>query len=255
MASSGWEMRLPILRTLLVAAALPLACLSVASAQGLENKNVGEIKKEMGFLNARPSADTTPLYFKSGKVRYKIPRNYIVRMFDWSMRRRDDIVTMRVTYPGFEPYSEKTKDCLTKPPLYWPKGCFPVEFWIGVGKGDGDTGRVLTDEDKFNNARNLFHSQTPKPGPAAFEMYETGPDNARTETYRKKHGAQTIFIQCIIFDSNGKRNAICDNTGTPLSTGGFFSYRFYLDQMKDAEEIDTGLRKLVISFTQPAERP
>ncbi len=226
-----------------------LLCASSLPAETNYLQDYREAKKEVGFLNARPSADTTPMYFSQGHVKYKIPRNYIVRMFDWSQHRQDDIVTMRVTFPGFEPYSEKTKDCLTKPALYRPPGCTPIEFSLSVWKGPAEPQIHLTDDEKFNNSRDLFHSQIPKQGPGGFEMYETGPEDARIETYYKKHGSQTILIQCIIFDSNGKRNAICDNTGSPLPTGGFFSYRFYLDQMKHAEAIDTGLRELLTSFT------
>lgn len=225
------------------------------------------VKKQLEILNDRPSADTTPMYFSAGDVKYKIPRNYIVRMFDWSQKHlKDDIVTMRVTYPGFEPYSETTKDCLTKPPLYWPKGCIPIEFWITVAKGPIEkTSRVLTDEDKFNNLRDVFHSQIPKPGPGGFEMYEIGTEEARTEIYRKKHGDQTIVISCVLVqhdetgkridDDDRKRYGLCDNTWSLLSNGTSISYRIWLNQIQDAEAIDTGLRKLLMSFTVKESKP
>jgi hypothetical protein len=228
---------------------------SSASAQSMDDPHFRETKKQLEVFNDRPSTDTTPWFFSSGKVKYKIPRNYIVNMSDWR-NSNGNLVTMRVTFPGFEPFTEKTKDCLTKPPGLLPHGCVPITFWLTFSEDlpkEGMTGP--TDEHKFNNARKLFHSQIPKQGPNGLELYETGPDNARTETYHKQTAGYALFVDCLIFDSNGKRNAICGNHGSLMPSGSAISYRYYLDQIKDAEAIDKGLRKLVLSFIISGGKP
>jgi hypothetical protein len=217
--------------------------------------NVLGAKKELEFLNDRPSTDSTPIYFDKGKPKYRIPRNYIVNMGNWDIDSMNNLITLRVTYPGFKPLTDETRDCLTKPPLYWPKGCVPIQFWIGVNGLREENSHVLTDEQRFNNMRDVFHSQVPKPGPDGFEMYETGPDDARIESYRKKLSDRTIYISCgLIQIKNGKRWAQCDDLFSPLANGGGISYRFLLDQMDHAEEIDIGLRKLIMSFTLPESK-
>ncbi len=157
-------------------------------------------------------------------------------------------ITFKVTFPGFGPLTEKTTQCLMQPRAYWPKGCMPVEFWLGGANG--------TDEEHFANARKLFHSQMPKQGPDGFEMYETGPDNARIETYRKKTSTHTLLFNCLIFAGyQGNRDAVCGNYDSPLPNSNDLSYRLSLDEMPYAEKIDDGIRVLLESFTVKGDNP
>jgi len=221
--------------------------------KNLTDPRFHETYKQLQAYNDRPSMDTTPIYFDMGTFKYKIPRNYIVNMSDWSMRSDSNLVTIRVTFPGFMPSTDKTKDCLAKtPPLYTPE-CEPITFWIQTRRLD-PTVHNLSDDDHFNNARKLFHSQIPKQGPNGFEMYETGPDDARIETYRKKTANHTLLIDCFIDHPNGKRSGICTNYGSLLPQGGWLDYRLYLGQIKDAEAIDNGIRKLINSFIVTGEK-
>jgi len=229
--------------------------------------------EELKGPNEKRSMDTTPIYFDMGTFKYKIPRNYIVSVLTDDPNDNEVWVTIKVTYPGFEPLTEKTKDCLSQPPLYLPKNCYPVTFWIRTGKKFGDkskklviNGKTITDVDEwhFNNKRDLFRSQTPKPGPAGFEMYETGRYSVQSETYRKKSALHTILIDCYVagvMDKNGIEKQVidinlrsCDNLHSPLPQGGDVSYRIQRKQLKDAEQIDTGIRKLLNSFIIKGEK-
>ncbi len=201
-------------------------------------------------LRRAPSVDTTPILFSIAGVNYKVPRNYIYNMDDFKGGPQS-LVSFMVTYPGFEPLTDKTRDCLTLAAAYLPKGCVPIEFWIG---GAGTP--VLSDEDHFNNQSNLLHSKTPKQGPDGFEMYEEGGGNMPVEIYRKKTPTHTLLFSCIIlFDHQGTKKAVCDNNSSPLFDRNTLFYRLHLDQLSDAQKIDEGLRALAASFTLLGEKP
>ena len=218
-------------------------------------QDLNSIKRPLEVFNDRPSNDPTVIYFDKGKPKYRIPRNYIVNRGNWNNDATNIFLSLKVTFPGFKPLTEETRDCLTRPPLYWPKGCMPIQFWTVVNAHSSEKPYVLTDEQKFKNASKLFRSQTPKPGPDGFEMFETGQDNVYIESYHKKLTDRSIYISCILSDHNGKRDATCDDSFSPLPNGGGLSYRFHLNQMEHAEEIDTGLRNLLKSFTIPEDKP
>lgn len=209
-------------------------------AQSIDNNpRFGDIWKKSQALRDIPSTNPTPIEFTFEGVEYRVPRNYLVRM-DGPLTPP----TFRVTYPGLKPLTEETKQCLTQPRAYWPPGCAPIEFWLEGHQP------LTADDDHFNNARKLFHSQTAKQGPNGFQMYETGPEDARIETYRKKTPGHTLLFDCMIFTGDhGKRDAVCSNYFSPLPNGNALSYRLDLDQIKDAENIDDGIRALIDSFT------
>jgi hypothetical protein len=217
-----------------------------------DDPRFGDIWKQSQILRDQPSIDATPVEFSIAGVNYRVPRNYISHMDNYNGGVQE-MVTFKVTFPGFEPLTDKTKQCLTQPKAYWPPGCVPIEFWIGGYSKDQP---VLSDDDHFNNSRDLFHSQIPKQGPDGFEMYETGPENARMETYRKKIPTHTLLFECLIFSGyQGKRDAVCENYGSPLPNGNGLSYRLSLDQIKDAEKIDDGIRSVISSFTLKGDKP
>ena len=205
----------------------------------------GEIWKKSQVLRDHPSTDSTVISFSIAGVNYKVPRSYITQMDSWNGGAQGG-VSFHATFPGFEPLTEKTKQCLTEPRAYWPAGCIPIEFWIHGKNGPSD-------DDHFNNQRDLFHSQLPKQGPAGFEMYETGPLNARIETYRKKTSTHTLLIDCISNKLETDRKPVCENYGSPLPSGNGLSYRLDFNQLENAEKIDNGIRSLVNSFTVKEE--
>jgi hypothetical protein len=194
--------------------------------------------------NDQPSTDTTPTTFSLDAAQYKVPRDYVVWMDNWRGGPQT-LVRFKVNFPGFEPLTETTKSCMSVAPAYRPLGCLPVVFYLRRG-GGGD----LSPDEQFNNARTLFHSQTPLPGPDGFELYETGPVIARINTYRKKSHGRTLFVQCILGDLRAKQMPIC-HSESRLPNGNVLAYGFNGDQLSNADQIDQGLRTLVRSFTLP----
>jgi hypothetical protein len=215
---------------------------SVAWAQQPQNdQSSKEGQRQMlGAYIDVPSADTTPVEFSVGNVRYRAPRNYIVNMNNYKGGPQP-LVAFELTVPGFEPFSEKTKDCMTKPLAYLPPNCFPVKFNI-IGS------TPVSDDEGFQNMSDLFHSQSPKQGPYGFELYETGPENARIETYRKQANGHTLVIDCFIQDPQMQREAICNNRSRLQNQNGL-NYSFNKNRLQYAEQIDGELRRLLDSFT------
>jgi hypothetical protein len=193
-----------------------------------------------------PSMDTTPIEFSVGNVRYRAPRNYIVNMENYKGGPQMS-VSFELTVPGFEPFSDKTKDCMTKPLAYLPPGCFPVKFHI-------ISDVPVSDDEAFHNASKLFHSQAPKNAPYGFELYETGPDNARIETYRKQANGHTLMIYCLVGNPQVTRDPVCNNTSRLKNQNGL-EYDIYKSRLQYAEQIDGELRKFLDSFTIGEVKP
>jgi hypothetical protein len=169
-------------------------------------------------------------------VRYRIPRNYLIAV-NGSL-----LVVFKITYPGFKPLTKGTEACLSQAPADRPVGCTPVQFFLRAG-GAYD----VPDEIAFQNARNFSRGPTPKMGPAGFELYEAGPEEARINTYRIDTKMHTLMIQC--FRNNDEPVGVC-NTSSRLPTGNVLEYHLNEDQLKDAVAIDTGIRQLIAKFVQ-----
>jgi hypothetical protein len=223
----------------LTAAILLILCGPILSAVA---QPAAERQTTAGTVIARPSTDTMLVEISINGIYYAVPRNYISKMDNWNGGSQE-MVNFRVTFPGFEPLTAKTSQCLTQPRSFWPSGCTPIEFWIHGGN-EGPS-----DDERFNRERELFHSQIPRQGPGGFEVYETGPNNALRETFYKKTPLHTLVIECLFYELNGRRDAICENYSSPLQDGNSLSYRLDLAQMANAEEIDNGIRHLVDSFS------
>jgi hypothetical protein len=172
------------------------------------------------------------------EIQYRVPRNYIVWMDNWAGGPQT-LVRFKVTFPGFEPLTQTTLPCITLAPADHPQDCAPLEFSIRRGGGSSDP----PDDQQFNNMRSAFHSQTPRSGPNGFEIFETGPADARINTYRKKTAEHTLIITCFMRPPGDSHAPTCNNESR-LATGNVLQYHIYGDQLKDASEIDTGLRRL-----------
>lgn len=211
-----------------------------------------ELYKKQQVWNDQASLDTTPVTFSIGDVIYKVPRNYIIWMDNWKGGPQT-LVRFKVTYPRFEPLDQKNTPCMSLAPLYRPPGCLPVEFIVANGgRNAAGGGWAESDEAAFNNARNLFHSQTPLPGHYGYELYETGPENARIETYRKRTPDHLLILTCIFHDPVRRATASCSNASR-LADHNELEFLLYFDQLQSAEEIDQGFRSLVASFTVVAK--
>jgi len=180
------------------------------------------------------------------QIIYRVPRNYVVWMEDWNGGAQT-LIRLKVTYPGVEPLTPETAQCLALSAALRPAPCTPVGFSL---RGGG--AYEPPDDVRFNNARGLFHSQQPLPGPYGFELYETGPPEARINTYRKSTPLHLLVINCFLPNAGPNHLAVC-HSDSRLGSGNVLSYFLYSDQLKDAEEIDRGIRQLISRFQVDAD--
>jgi hypothetical protein len=237
-------MREPCPRLLLVLCALLIAagspCQAAADDQTLAGGRA-ELRNAMASSVHRPSFDTTPVEFAVGGIRYRIPRNYLVTMADWNGGEQG-LVGLRVNLPGLEPITPETRECFQRGSLAGTPGCDPLLFWIN------SPGGVSADE-AFANSRDVYRNQEPIHAPFGYEKYEIGPENARSERYRKVEDGRTLLYTCQIFESYGNRRGFCSPTGDRVSTGAVIQFYIDLRHLKDIDEIDASLRNLVEQFT------
>src|ERR1700712_2888729 len=88
------------------------------STQAPVTSTIDEVWKKSQSLRPRQSTDTTPITVKGGNATYKIPRNYISMYFDFPQ--------LKVTYPGFKPFTEETQGCFDRR-LEASLGCTTLE--------------------------------------------------------------------------------------------------------------------------------
>jgi hypothetical protein len=199
-----------------------------------------EFSKAAGEMAPHPSTDTAPIELSVNGVHYRIPRNYLTTMENWSGGPQA-LVTLRVNVPDLKPMTEETHACFTVAPSDRPPGCDPFEFHI-EGRG------MVSADEAFANVRHLFHSQKPIEGPFGYAKYEIGPETARGEYYRKSEGGRTLLYWCQIVYIHDKRDGICSPIGDRVSTGSELTFFFDLEQLADIDQIDANLRKLVEGF-------
>jgi TPR repeat protein len=214
-------------------------------AIGRPRQQFGDVWKQSQVLRDQPAVDATPVEFTFLGVRYRVPRNYIVHM-PGPMTPP----TFRVTFPGFEPLTEKTRQCLTQPRAYWPPGCIQIDFWL-----EGADSPAHTDDELFNIEQKGLQAKAKaqKQGPDGFELYEQGPTDQLLQTYLKRTSTHTLLITCICL--HGKQHAVCSNHRSPLPNGNSLSYWIDLNQLENAEKIDDGIRALIDSFTLKGDKP
>jgi hypothetical protein len=198
----------------------------------LAGNSIEEIWQKSQSLRPEPSMDTTPVTAKVGDITYSIPRNYIWKVFDFPV--------LKVTYPGFKPLTEETRGCFDAK-LRDGLGCTTLELHlrlslphhpgfenlIRLAKRDGD-GKPLS-----------------RSGPDRYEIYDLGPENARTEIYRNE--AEDIFFTCKTFDNHGVRDAVCDDA-VPLPDGNAVWFFFGLRQISELRNFEAGIQQLMSNF-------
>jgi hypothetical protein len=234
----GSGMRAIGLAAILLAAAILNDCRSPGQAQSPAQapvtSTIDEVWKKSQSLRPRQSTDTTPVTVKVGDVTYKIPRNYISMYFDFPQ--------LKVTYPGFKPFTEETQGCFDRR-LEASLGCTTLELNMRLS---------LPNKPRFENAIKPappFREKplSPRPGPYGYDIYDQGPDNARREIYRSE--SEDIFFTCGIFDNNGVRDAVCDDA-VALPDGNAVRFRFGLNQIGELRSFEAGIRQLMAGFVQ-----
>ena len=198
-----------------------------------------ELWKKSQGLRPRPSTDTTPVVVKVEKYTYRIPRNYLVRMFNPTIK----VTIQGYKIPAFEPLTDETRDCFGSILQGERAGCQSAEFAI-------EFPYTVTHRELLERNSDLFRNKEPRKGPFGYDIYDIGPENARTEVYTKKDKKEDkdiIFFRCQIFDNNGKRAAVC-NDRFPLIDGNSVHFFFSLDQIASVPEIETGVQKFMEKF-------
>ena len=150
---------------------LVLCCLTLLPQWGAASDPTPE-SVPWQALQDHPSSSTLPIEFSIDGVRYKVPRNYLIRMDNWSGGPQT-LVAFRVTHPGLTPRRIDTQRCL----IHSGHPCARLDFFLS--KGD-----PTSDEQSFENAKQLFKSPTPEHDAYGFEEYNTGPPEARIVTFR-----------------------------------------------------------------------
>jgi hypothetical protein len=233
-SSRVYERFLPIVFVTLVAILLPTTRWTVAAT----NDGPGVVNALNSYID-RPSTDARPVLFRIAGIQYKVPRNYIVRMDEWKGGPQV-LVALKVTFPEFRPLTGATASCLNSPPADRPRGCTSIEF-------DITRPYPVSDEEAFNNFSSSFLSATPRSASYGFEAFDAGPESARIVTYRKHTKQHLLVLTCFEPEPGERRPGVCNNT-SHLADQNEVLYHLYDDQIKDAEQIDEGIRRLIESF-------
>ena len=197
-----------------------------------------EIKRKSAVFEPQPSVDTTPVPVKVVDVTYQIPRNYLTHL-------DPAIPTLKLTWPGLKPLTEETRKCFGSILQSEAAGCTSFEFHLLGSRGPAPGGRAYTNAEMFENFMKGFENIVPRPGPFGTEIYDIGPEDARTEIYRRSEG--DIYFKCMPFDNRGKRSAIC-NDMFRLDDLNHIQFYFRPPQIEHIPEIEASIRRLMAGF-------
>jgi hypothetical protein len=197
-----------------------------------------EIWKRSQILEPKPSFDTKPVTLKVVSVAYRIPRNYLIYT--------DQIPTLKLTWPGLNPLTEETHKCFGSILQSEQAGCTSFEFHLLGSRGPAAGGRAFTNAEKFENFKKHTPNAKLRRGPFGYDVYDTGPEEARTETYRKNAG--DILFHCSFSGEEGrKRGGVC-NDAFRLDDMNHLQFYFRLHQIEYIPEIESRMRRLMATF-------
>ena len=195
-------------------------------------RSFDEIREKVAFFENQPSFDVAPVTIKVGIVTYRIPRNYLTAL-------PPAIPTLKVTFPGFKPLTEATHDCLTK--RTQASECIAVEFLLGDGSGSF----TLTHAQQFENYLKNLKPAKPR-RVLEYDVYELGPENARTETYRNEK--LDLYFYCFTdITIHWPESSTC-NDDFQLNDRNHAQFFFHRSQVGSVAEIEVGIRRLMASF-------
>jgi len=199
-----------------------------------------EIRRKSQILEPRPSLNTTPVTLKVVSITYRIPRNYLIYLDTPST-----VPTLKLTWPGLKPLTEETRKCFGSIHQSEQAGCTSFEFLLLGSRGPGPGGRALTSTERFENAiRDIARPRPEKP--FGYDLYEIGPEEARTEIYRKVEG--DIHFTCSIAGPEGrKRGGVCRDLFR-LDDMNHLQFLFRLPHREHIPEIEKGMRELMARF-------
>ena len=235
----GPDARLLFLSGLRKTAHVLAMVIATQTAAAQEPAPFQEIWKKSQIFEPRPSFDTTPVTVRVVNVVYRIPRNYLTHV-------EPAIPTLKLTWPGLHPRTEATQKCFGSILQSEREGCTSFDFRILGSRGPGPGGRALTNAEKFANSMRAFPDVKARRGPFGYDTYDTGPKEARSETYRRTDG--DIYFYCLISgEGEGKRRGGC-NDMFRLDDGNHVQFYFRLPHIEHVPEIEAAIRRLMTSF-------
>lgn len=178
-------------------------------------------------IELRKLMEETPIEFSIGKLRYQVPKNYLVRMTSW-VGGPQESASLKVKYPGLAPFSEKTKACFLR-----QETCRTIQFTI--------SSELSTSSDQIFDAieaRNSRHSVR-RDSSDGYDIVHIGPEDARTRYYSKQLPDRKFYFWCSVGGCQ---------VFTRIRSGAVIVYRFPEKEIASAESVDTALRDLVDSF-------
>lgn len=179
--------------------------------------------------------DTSPIAFSIGDVAYRMPRNFLVGMANWSGGPQES-VDIKVTYPALAPFNEQTKDCFLR-----EEHCKTIQLTLLPRN-------VRAADEYFEGSRKNFESSLPKIQDG-FEVFDVGPQVARRQYFRKVLSDRTLYFWCNSDDlvSGRKVYGVCQSY-TRTRAGTIIRYRFSRRDIPAAVAMDSSLRDLIDSF-------
>jgi hypothetical protein len=183
------------------------------------------------------SMETTPIEFEMAGARYRIPRNYIYSMDNWAGGPQKN-VSLRMVIPSLKPFSPETKACMLKTAK--PRcRVYDVEM----------VNSFTVPESGFENLRDMFIKPYPKKGMYGFDLYEIGPESARKEFYRRVIDGRIMIFECFVDEIAREIYRGCRHV-SKTNSGAYFYYHFSGNLgLKDAIEVDDGIKSLIDSFS------
>lgn len=216
--------------------------LVAANNDDLATRGKAELEAAVKSLRPHESFDTTPVEFSIWNTHFRIPRNYLIVMENWSGGPQTD-VTLRVTLPGLKPLTEKTRPCLVDKRFGEIAGCVPFEFRIS-GSGPSPDVVLLRIRKLYHNQEPLLHNQEPQAGKFGFDYYEWGSNG---EIYRKTEGDEIFQYECAVFP-RGSLNGECSHQGTRITPTTEINYFFAPSKLAVVVDLDKSLLLLARSF-------
>lgn len=193
------------------------------------------IWKKSQSLRPNPSTDMTPVTIKMAKVTYHIPRNYLIFM--------DEEPTLQLTWPGLNPLTEETRKCFGSILQSERVGCTSIKFML-----HGSGGPITTNAQVLKNFMRNSKIISKRFGHLGYTVYETGPKNARTETYTKPtDSSHIIFFHCFMSETDTPEHAVCTDLFR-LNDGDWMHFFFRYPQIENVADIEAGMRALMESF-------
>ncbi len=198
-----------------------------------------EIWKKSQTYRPQLSFDVTPILVKIVAVTYRIPRNYLVYL-------EPAVPTLKVTFPGFKPLTEETRKCFDPKLQGDALGCTTFEFRLAGSTGPGPGGLALTNREMFENFVKGFENIKPRRGTFGYDVYDVGPEDARTETYRKEDG--DIYFHCFVnLKIDRGKDGVCDDS-VLLKDKNHAMFFFRRSQIGSVPELEGGIRRLMEGF-------